>query len=126
MKYPIFNICITDCDEELFSEMFFYNSIFYDFENQNTYLSYYQGKEFVDVNGDVYLLVGLEDNSSWLRVRFKLKRKFNMILKPVNRQLSFLEVKNIYLKSLQGFKSEEAKEKHVVYANDCKTLGELL
>jgi hypothetical protein len=126
MKYPIFNIGIIDCDEELFSEMFFYNPVFYDFENQNTYLKYYQGKEFVDVNGDVYLLVGLKDSSSWLRTRFKLKRKFNLIFKPVNRQLNFLEVKNIYLKSLQGFKSEEAKEKHIIHANNCKTLSELL
>jgi hypothetical protein len=126
MKYPIFNISLTECDEELFSEMFFYNSIFYDFKNLNTYMRYYQGRHFVDVNGDVYLLIGLKDNSSWLRKRLKLKRKFNMIFKPTNQKLSFLEVKSIYLNNLQGFNSEEAKHKHVVHANNCKTLSELL
>ncbi len=126
IRYPVFNIDVVNCNEELFSEMFFYNSVFYDYKDRRAYLRYYQGKRFVDINGNVYLLVGIEDNSNWLRTCLNLKRKYSMIFKPLNMKLSFQQVRQIYLNSLQGFESEEAKEKFVLHANSCNTLDELL
>lgn len=126
IKYPIFNIGIGACDEIFFPNLFFHNAVFYDKRDLVIYYKYFHDKEYVDVKGNVYRSVDAKDVSSWLRKRFHLQRRYKIVFKEIEKNLKFDTVKKEYLKCLNGFTSDEAGQKHVEFAYNCKTIEELL
>jgi hypothetical protein len=126
MKYPIFNLGIGPCDEFFFPELFLYSPIFFDKKDLEVYLQYYHEKEYVDVSGEVYIAIGAKETSSWLRKMLNLKRKFHIEFEKVGKCLTFEEVKNIYIECLSGFKSNEAKAKHLELVDQSNTIEDLL
>lgn len=126
IKYPIFNIGIGVCEEIVFPNLFFHNSVFYDKKELIIYYQYFHDKEYVDVKGNVYKSVDAKDVSSWLRKRLPLQRKYNLVFEKLEKSMTFDTVKKEYLKCLNGFISDETRQKHIQFANNCNTIKDLL
>ena len=127
IKFPLFLIDQEPCDEFVFPNLFFYDRRFFDRKDLREYGRFYHNRKYVDINGNIYVSSGAEDKSNWIRKALGLYRKYYLIFEPLDVPLlNFEEVKSIYLSYLEGFKSNEAKIKHTDFANNCKTIKELL
>lgn len=127
MKYPLFMIDHDMVDEYFFPNLFRDTKVFFDKIDLKRYYKHYHERKFVDIDGNTYVSVGVTEVSSFLRKVLPLQRKYYFDFELIDSpKLTFEEVKSRYLFYLEGFNLDEAKMKHVDFANKCKTIEELL
>jgi len=125
IKFPLFLIDQTPCNEFDFPNLFFESPVFFDNENLDEYNSFFHRRRYVDVTGDVYESVKANNKTARLRKLLGMRYRYHLEFKMVGiKKMTFEEVREVYFNYLTGFESDEAKQKHIDFANNCASMIE--
>lgn len=125
IQYPILNIGVGKCSEELFQELFRFDDIFLDSKGLATYDKLFANKEYVDLGGRVYKAIDIIEESNLLRSILPIKKKYRIKFQATGKTLSLQEVKKEYLSCIEGFECEESRNEAVTQAKNAKSIAAL-
>ncbi len=129
MKFPIANISIKNWNPE--EDVLLYillNKYIYRDDNQ-LYQSFFYNKEFVDSNGDIYLLVDQKKSTSLLRKIFKFLPnvfKIELIFKKTKNKMDIENVREFILRQIGKMPKDANHANWIEQIKNAKKIQEIL
>jgi hypothetical protein len=129
MKFPIANISIKNWNPE--EDILLYillNKYIYRDDNQ-LYQSFFYNKEFVDSNGDIYLLVDQKKSTSLLRKIFKFLPnvfKIELIFKKTKNKMDIENVREFIQRQIGKMPKDANHVNWIEQIKNAKKIQEIL
>jgi len=124
IEFPLVDISVTSWRGEIINEVFLYDEYFYNRSNA-IFQEFQLNHKIVDSNGDVYVIVGVEELKGLKQwIPFFRKRKMEVI--KSGEKMSLDELRDFVLQKVEELDDNDSKQEWIQNIKQAKTFKQLI